>query len=321
MGTKNRNQYSIWIICLLIIFIISISLKSNKQITVSHNIQKYNVESSVESVKITVLIDNYSNGTLYAPWGLSVLVQTSNITILFDTGPDQNTLQGNVEHLRVNVSQLDLVVISHGHADHVEGLSYIAEQNPNITVFVPIDMSSTVKQRINSWDVTMVEIESNYLIKDDIAIIGPLYGPPNEQALAINVKGLGLIIFVGCSHPGVENLAKESVDYFETQPYAVIGGFHTLEEDEEGIRALVDELLSLNLKKICPTHCCGEIIRDYLHNNYPSYYEEISVGYSTTFHEYEVISSSSSSSSSSFEFLFVFGGLISLIVKKRKKTK
>ncbi|MFX0172903.1 MAG: MBL fold metallo-hydrolase [Candidatus Hodarchaeota archaeon] len=318
MGTKNQNQLRFKIICLVFTLIFLISLRSNKQIIASINQKQSNLESSVESVTINVLIDNYINSTLSAPWGFSILIQTSDLAILFDTGSDPNALQENAEKLEINLSQLDLVIISHGHADHVEGLSFVAEQNPNITVYVPIDMSSTVKQRINSWYVTMVEIDSNHLFRDDIAIVGPLYGPPTEQALAINVKGLGMIIFVGCSHPGVENLTKEAVDYFETQPYAVIGGFHTLEEDEESIQSLVDELLSINLKQIYPTHCCGDLIRNYLEENYPSYYEEVKVGYSTTFQGGE-FTTSSSSVSRSFEFLIGFGGLLLHLTMKRRK--
>ncbi|MFX0126016.1 MAG: MBL fold metallo-hydrolase [Candidatus Hodarchaeota archaeon] len=319
MGKKDRNQLSFRIICLVFTLILLISLRSNKQIIASINQEQCNLESSVESVTVTVLIDNYINGTLSTPWGFSILIQTSDLSILFDTGPDPNALQENAENLGVNLSQLDLVIISHGHADHVEGLSFIAEQNPNIPVYVPIDMSSTVKQRINSWNVTMVEIDSNYLIRDNIAVVGPLYGPPTEQALAINIEGLGLIICVGCSHPGVENLTKEAVDHFETQPYAVIGGFHTLEENEESIHALVDELLSMDLKQICPTHCCGNLIRNYLQENYPSYYEEVRVGYLTIFQGNEV-TTSSSSVSWSCDFLIGFGGLLVLLATKRRKT-
>jgi 7,8-dihydropterin-6-yl-methyl-4-(beta-D-ribofuranosyl)aminobenzene 5'-phosphate synthase len=281
-------------------------------------------DRGVDSVKFTVLIDNYPNGTLNAPWGLSILVETPNLTILFDTGPDLNALLENVEILGLNLDQIDLVVISHGHADHVEGLSYVAEQIPCITVFIPAAMSSAVKQRITGWNVTMEEIDSTYSISDDIAIIGGLYYPVNEQALAINVKNLGLIIFVGCSHPGVDNIVQRAIDDLGIQPYAVIGGFHMVEADIGAITTLMDELLAMNLTRICPTHCSGDAIRNYLQTNYPLYYEEIKVSYSTSFQGNGLTTSGLTTSteradSPGFELLFTIGGLISLLVITRKK--
>jgi len=131
---------------------------------------------------------------------------------------------------------------------------------------------------------------------------------------------------VGCSHPGVDNLVKEATDYFETQPYAVIGGFHLFDKTEEEIIVVVEELLSTNIRKILPAHDCGDIIRSYLQTNYPSHYEEITVGYSTTLRgNVDTLSSSSpsssSSSSSKIEILFVIGGFMMLILITRRKNR
>lgn len=41
-----------------------------------------------------------------------------------------------------------------------------------------------------------------------MAIIGQLGGFLKEQALAINVEGRGLVILVGCSHPGVVKIGE-----------------------------------------------------------------------------------------------------------------
>ncbi|MFW9995475.1 MAG: MBL fold metallo-hydrolase [Candidatus Odinarchaeota archaeon] len=281
-------------------------------------------DQGVDSVKFTVLIDNYPSGTLNAPWGLSIFIETTNLTILFDTGPDPDALRENVEKLDMNLDQIDLVMISHGHADHIEGLSYIAEQVQGITVFVPAFMSSSVKQRITSWNITTEEIDSTYSISDDIAIIGGLYYPVNEQALVVNVKGLGLIIFAGCSHPGVDKIVQKAIDDLGIQPYAVIGGFHLVEADVGAITGLVDELLAKNLTKICPTHCSGDTIRNYLQTNYPSHYEEIKVGYSTIFQgngptTSGLTTATESADSPGFEFFFATGGLISLLAITKKK--
>ncbi|MFX1512761.1 MAG: MBL fold metallo-hydrolase [Promethearchaeota archaeon] len=240
-----------------------------------------NYETAVDSVKFTILIDNYPNGTLNAPWGLSIFIETPELTILFDTGPDPDALRENAEILGISLSEIDFVIISHGHQDHLHGISHIAELNPNIMVYVPENMNTFCKNMLLSLNTTKVEIGPTYSISDGITIIGGLYAPINEQALAINVRGLGLIIFVGCSHPGVVNIVQKAEKDLEIRPYAIFGGFHTLEEDIDAISDLIDELLALNIKKICPSHCSGDLVRNYLQSNYFSHYVEVKVGYST----------------------------------------
>jgi len=42
--------------------------------------------------------------------------------ILFDTGPSPNVLRYNAERLGINLSRIDIVVLSHEHGDHIGGL-------------------------------------------------------------------------------------------------------------------------------------------------------------------------------------------------------
>ncbi|MHA2369775.1 MAG: MBL fold metallo-hydrolase [Candidatus Hodarchaeales archaeon] len=328
---KNSVKIHCFGILGLILLLIAINpAKNSEEILTPHNQPQSDCESSVDLVKITVIIDNNPNGSLSAPWGLGILVETPNLTILFDAGPDPDALRRNAEILDISLDQLDCVVISHGHRDHVEGISYIAEQNPNITVFVPKYMHSFPKEQIVSFNANMVEIDTSYLIRDDIAIIGGLYDPVNEQALAINVNGLGLIIFVGCSHPGADNIVQKAINDLGIQPYALIGGFHLFDQGEGDIKTLIDDLLAMNLSKILPAHDSGEIIRNYLQSDYPSYYEEVKVGYSTIYRGNnsspaitEIPSSGRTSSTEraeypNFGFLLVSGGLILLLAEKRK---
>ncbi|MFX0208905.1 MAG: MBL fold metallo-hydrolase [Candidatus Hodarchaeota archaeon] len=316
---------------LLIIFITSSTLYVNtgQSLVYDSNNQE------VHSVKFTVLIDNYPNGTLNTPWGLSILIKTSNLTILFDTGPDPTALRENAEALGIQLNQLDCVVISHGHQDHIHAISYVVEQNPNITVFVPRSMNSFCKEMVTNLTSNMVEIGPTYSIDNGINIIGGLYAPLHEQALAINVQGLGLIIFVGCSHPGVDNILKRAINDLGVKPFAVIGGFHTLEEEIEYIELLIEKLLETNITKICPTHCSGDLIRNYMQTNHFTHYKEVKVGYSTTFQGIIINSSTSlletttsrlittneEASSPNFEFYYGFLALFFFLALRMKKGR
>ncbi len=84
----------------------------------------------VKQVKITVIVDNKSIvGDEYAPGGFSALVENelddgTIIKILFDTGPENERLKINLQKLKLDISDIDYIVLSHGHFDHTGGLSY-----------------------------------------------------------------------------------------------------------------------------------------------------------------------------------------------------
>jgi len=239
----------------------------------------------VDFLTVNVLIDNNPNPhlSLAAPWGVSMFIETENLTVLFDAGPDPQALKENSEKLGVDLSTLDFAVISHEHGDHVRGLSYAAELNRNLTVYVPKHMSNQRKAWIKALGCNVVEIESTTVISGGIAIIGELYGPPYEQALAINVKDFGLIIFVGCSHPGVENFVAKAKEELDSKPYAVIGGFHLSGASLDKIKSTAKKLVEMELKKVYSIHCTGEEFRSYVKENFPGIYGNGRVGLKLTF--------------------------------------
>jgi len=223
----------------------------------------------LESVEITVLIDNNPDGSLRSPWGISMHVTTGDFSLLFDAGPDPRALKENCERLGVNLTNLDTAVISHEHGDHVNGLGYVAEMNENLAVYVPKDMSETCKNWIAGLGLSIVEVQDTCVISNGIAIVGELYGPPYEQALALNVKNLGLVVLVGCSHPGVDELVAKAAKDLECEPYAVIGGFHLEGASSEVVADIAEAIVEMGLKEIYPMHCSGEGIRTLLSQDYP----------------------------------------------------
>ena len=233
---------------------------------------------SVGSVEINILVDNNPNFDLKSPWGISIYIRTQNLSILFDAGPDPNVLKENSKKLSLDLSSLDLAVISHEHGDHIRGLEYISEVNKNLTIFVPAHMSESCKNWIKSLGFKVIEVKDTTLISEGIAIVGELYGPPYEQALAINVKNLGLIVLVGCSHPGVDKIVSKAEKELSQNPYAVIGGFHLSGASLNKIRDIVKALNETGLKRIYPVHCSGEDFRNFLRENYPEVYGDGKVG-------------------------------------------
>jgi 7,8-dihydropterin-6-yl-methyl-4-(beta-D-ribofuranosyl)aminobenzene 5'-phosphate synthase len=79
---------------------------------------------TIKSLKLTTLADNmvYRAG-LHGQWGLSFLLELEDCKgkhrkVLLDTGNDVDPLLHNIKELKVDLSNLDAVVLSHGHSDH-----------------------------------------------------------------------------------------------------------------------------------------------------------------------------------------------------------
>jgi 7,8-dihydropterin-6-yl-methyl-4-(beta-D-ribofuranosyl)aminobenzene 5'-phosphate synthase len=75
-------------------------------------------------MQITALIKNDvadQHPDLVAEWGLSLYIKHQEKKILFDTGA-KGALVQNAERLGVDLSHVDLVVLSHHHFDHGGGL-------------------------------------------------------------------------------------------------------------------------------------------------------------------------------------------------------
>lgn len=244
----------------------------------------------VESLKLTVLCDNYPNGDLTAEWGVSFLLETSNATLLFDTGQSYTGLRDNSIALNKDLSKVDFVVISHEHWDHIGGLSYIEEINPGVTVYVPEHMDSQTFNTINQSNLNAVKIGETTIIQSGIAIIGELNGPPYEQGLIVNVKDVGLIGIMGCSHPGVNYLMEKGVDDLGGHPYMVIGGFHMGGASEELIQDTIESLLELGIEKIYPIHCTGDLFREYMVDHYILNYGRGYVGFTMIINSFTIYS-------------------------------
>ena len=75
-------------------------------------------------VKIVVLLENTTESSkLKCKHGLSLYAETEKHKILFDMGPNDFFLR-NAETLGVDIADIDIAVISHGHVDHCGGLKY-----------------------------------------------------------------------------------------------------------------------------------------------------------------------------------------------------
>jgi 7,8-dihydropterin-6-yl-methyl-4-(beta-D-ribofuranosyl)aminobenzene 5'-phosphate synthase len=79
-------------------------------------------EAKPRAVKVTVLSTMVADLTGIGEWGFAALVEVDGYRLLFDTGHREDTVLRNAEELKVDLSDVTDVVLSHNHLDHTGGL-------------------------------------------------------------------------------------------------------------------------------------------------------------------------------------------------------
>jgi 7,8-dihydropterin-6-yl-methyl-4-(beta-D-ribofuranosyl)aminobenzene 5'-phosphate synthase len=89
--------------------------------------------SELKTLKITILSTMLADDGI-GEWGFSALVEADGHKILFDTGARPNTVLENAKELKIDLSDVQDVILSHFHDDHTTGLmtlrNELSKKNP-----------------------------------------------------------------------------------------------------------------------------------------------------------------------------------------------
>ena len=236
--------------------------------------------------------------------GLSLYIETSDKKLLFDVGAS-GIFYENAKKLAVEISDIDFLVISHGHYDHGGGLETFLAENDKALVYIHnlafegyfaardnseidyIGLEQKLKQneRIiltsDRFFITKgIEVFSNINCKQPIGktnkglmtkqqgqIISDSFA--HEQILIIEENGKRALV-TGCAHNGLINILEHFYMLKGCMPDYVIGGFHL--SSRQGAAAADDELdkiaayLQGTKAKYYTCHCTGEDAYNYLKN-------------------------------------------------------
>ena len=244
--------------------------------------------------RVTILYDSFGKSpTLTMDWGFAALVDYGGKRILFDTGNNAQIFEHNVKAAGVDLQKLDFVVMSHRHGDHMGGLAYLLKVNPTVKIYAPKERSGVYgdDQPSSTWyrkDPSLPAEQRYYsgappeiihmgeawpsanfqLIDKNVEIVPGMYlialvsDKPGtlelrELSLAIRTPD-GLVLVVGCSHPGVEHIVQEA-SAIDPHINLLFGGLHQIQapdpEVERIARVLHDQY---KLDRIAPGHCTGE---------------------------------------------------------------
>ena len=117
-----------WLILLCGIFIL-LSLKP------------YRATRDLEEGSILNLYDAFGkDSALIRDFGFSCLTKYKGKTILFDAGSNAAIFEHNVKRLGVDLTKVDIAVVSHGHFDHLNGIDYLLKINPGVKIYFPYDI-------------------------------------------------------------------------------------------------------------------------------------------------------------------------------------
>lgn len=234
-------------------------------------------------MKITALLENTTTrDDMETEHGLSLYIETKNHNILFDMGQTELFSQ-NAETLGIDLTDVDIAIVSHGHYDHGGGLKRFLEINEKAPVYVNrhafephyngtekyIGLAMTLKDNdrlIFTDDITVIDeglklYSCNgdkrsydlgsfglYTLKDGSFVLDDFC---HEQYLLIEEDGKRVLIS-GCSHKGIMNITQWFC------PDVLIGGFHFSKLPLDEKLEEYARILNKSGTKFYTCHCTGE---------------------------------------------------------------
>ncbi|NPA44149.1 MAG: MBL fold metallo-hydrolase [Chlorobi bacterium] len=233
-------------------------------------------------MKLSVLTENTASAHFLAEHGLSYFIEYDNKKILFDTGATDVFVK-NASKLNINLNLADIIVLSHGHWDHGNGLKFIENKtlitHPNSFIErfrkgeknnIGLSLSETeIKNKFS-----LIRSKEPYYITENIIFLGEIprvnnfeakttsYVKENgeddfiddDTAIAI-IKDEELIIVSACSHSGICNIVEYSKKLTGINSVkAVIGGFHLKKQDAQ-TKKTIEYFKQNKVKTLLPSHC------------------------------------------------------------------
>jgi 7,8-dihydropterin-6-yl-methyl-4-(beta-D-ribofuranosyl)aminobenzene 5'-phosphate synthase len=246
-----------------------------------------------ERPRVTVLNDAFGKDpAMTKDWGYAALVEAAGKRILFDTGNNGDVLAKNAKAKGVDLRQLDFVVMSHRHGDHMGGLAYLLSVNPKVKIHAPVDgfgvygfelpaAFARVDESLPSYEryfdgkregkwkmgsawpgADFQLIDKTTQIAPGITLVALVSDRPGtlelrELSLAIDTPD-GIVLVVGCSHPGIDNIVKAAAA-INPKIHCIAGGLHLLVAKDVEIGGIVATLRdTYKVEYVAPGHCTGE---------------------------------------------------------------
>ncbi len=258
-------------------------------------------------VRITALMDNLpsEHKALISEHGLSYWIQTDGGAFLFDCGASDSPIK-NARRLGIDLSAGQTVVFSHSHYDHAAGSSDLMESGlaPNNIHVGPhffekkyafdglkyTDLScGFTADYITRRGITPHLVHGLTPLSDGVWLMSqfprchdfeqiptrfvrgdlskPVVDDFSDEVCLILDSPNGLILVVGCAHPGILNIATAVRSALDRPIYAILGGTHLVEADDSRIHQTMDEMEALGVSIMGLSHCSGQHAERCIHDS------------------------------------------------------
>jgi 7,8-dihydropterin-6-yl-methyl-4-(beta-D-ribofuranosyl)aminobenzene 5'-phosphate synthase len=251
------------------------------------------------SIKLTILCENIVEridpGGLIGEHGFACHLQTGQGDYLFDTGIGLGLVH-NSKRLRIDLTQLRGIILSHGHVDHTGGLHKLLKEIGPIPIYAHPDLFSrrygnitgelrdigipwskaeleqlggdfrlaTVAQKITPELTASGEIPRTGADTGDANLVvvsdqGQSQIDPIADDLSLFINSdKGLIILLGCAHAGLFNIIEHAIKVTgQRKIHMLLGGTHLKFSSEQQLEATLDRLDDYQIDKIGVSHCTG----------------------------------------------------------------
>jgi 7,8-dihydropterin-6-yl-methyl-4-(beta-D-ribofuranosyl)aminobenzene 5'-phosphate synthase len=250
----------------------------------------------VHALKITILSTMLADDGI-GEWGFAALVEADGRKILFDTGARPNTVLENARELKIDLSGVQDVILSHFHDDHTTGLLTLrrefSKSNPAALSRVHVAQGIFLERR-GRMSNPMIAVKKEFEATGGIFIVHDkpeeifsgiwLTGPvprtypeknfpagievntgstwvedtvPDDQSLVFNTPH-GLVLLSGCGHSGIINTLQYARGFLRPAPVdAAIGGFHLFAATHQQLAWTASKLKEYQTQRILGAHCTG----------------------------------------------------------------
>jgi 7,8-dihydropterin-6-yl-methyl-4-(beta-D-ribofuranosyl)aminobenzene 5'-phosphate synthase len=249
--------------------------------------------NTVRDLKIKVLSTMLTDGAGIGEWGFAALVEVDGHRILFDTGARPQTVAANITELKVDLTGINDVILSHNHGDHTGGLMTLRrnlmEKDAKSLSVAHVGKGIFLKREGGGMEALKAAYESsggrfieynkpaeilpgvwltgpvprayperNYQTKPFVTPQGPVEDNVPEDMSMVFQTAKGLVVLSGCGHSGVVNTLEYARDSIAKVPvYAALGGFHLLNLDDDKLAWTAQKLKEFGVQNFLGAHCTG----------------------------------------------------------------
>ena len=246
---------------------------------------------------IEVLVENRTSSPDFScEHGLSLYIETGKHKILFDMG-GSNIFLENAQKMGVDLSLVDIGILSHGHSDHGGGLPAFLALNKNAQIYIHEKADEGHYARRNQDKIAEIGIlpqvmeapkvictKGDWQVDDGLLLFSTVnkkqlcskandvllckkdaeyFKDPfeHEQNLLLIENGKKILV-TGCAHRGIVNIMARAMELAGGPLDAVLGGFHlsipsTGKCEADELIAGVAEYLNSYETKYYTFHCTG----------------------------------------------------------------